>query len=86
MKAVNLLAILLMITWLSACSGNKTRSCDEERRYQLAAEGKQIETPDDLTDLDPLRQMPLPEASPRPPRPEGSPCIDLPPSVLTDQQ
>ena len=67
----------------SACGGNDNRSCDDIRRYQLAAEGKKIETPDDLDDLDPLREMPLPEASPQPERPEGSPCIDLPPSILS---
>ncbi len=83
MKLTTLLVFLALLSGLSACGGSKTKSCDDVRRYQLAVEGKRIETPDDLDDLEPLREMPLPEASPRPPRPEGSPCIDLPPSVLS---
>ncbi len=86
MKYTNLLVLFALLSFVSACSGDKARSCDDVQRYQLAVEGERIETPDDLDDLDPLREMPLPEASPRAPRPEGSPCIDLPPSVLSGQQ
>ena len=82
MRNTNLLVLVALLAGVSACGGNDT--CDEEQRYQLAAEGKRLETPDDLDDLEPLREMPLPQASPRPPPPEGSPCIDLPPSVLSD--
>ena len=84
-KAINLLLVLVLLLAVSACSGNKIAACDDVQRYQLAVESGRIETPDDLDDLDPLREMPLPEASPRPERPEGSPCIDLPPSVLSGQ-
>ena len=86
MKHTNPLLVLVMLLVVSACGGNQTASCDDVQRYQLATEGKHIKTPDDLDELDPLREMPLPEASPREPRPEGSPCIDLPPSVLSGQQ
>jgi uncharacterized lipoprotein len=87
MKTTNLLMLLVLLWAVSACgSGNELKSCDEVQRYQAAAEGKRIETPDDLDDLEPLREMPLPKASPRPERPEGSPCLDLPPSVLTGQK
>jgi uncharacterized lipoprotein len=85
MRNTTLLITLALLSGMTACSGDKARSCDDVQKYQLAAEGERIETPDDLDDLDPLREMPLPEASPRPPRPEGSPCIDLPPSVLSGQ-
>ena len=74
---------LALLAGLSACGGNDIVTCDDVRRYQLAAQGKRIETPEDLDNLDPLREMPLPEASPQPPRPDGSPCIDLPPSILS---
>ena len=84
-KTINLLVLLVLLWAVSACGGNEHKSCDEVRSYQLAAEGKRIESPDDLNDLDSLREMPLPEANPRPPRPEGSPCLDLPPSVLTGE-
>ena len=86
MKITVLLLIVALLSGLAGCSGDKARSCDDVQRYQLAAEGQRIETPNDLDDLEPLREMPLPQASPRPPRPEGSPCIDLPPSVLSGQQ
>jgi uncharacterized lipoprotein len=83
MKYRNLLVAIALLFGVSACGGNKVQSCDDVRYYQLAEEGKRVETPADLDGLDPLTEMPLPEASPRPPRPEGSPCIDLPPSVLS---
>ncbi len=87
MKTTNLLTLLVFLWAASACGGgDQIKSCDEVRRYQLAEEGKRIDTPDDLDDLEPLREMPLPKASPRPPRPEGSPCLDLPPSVLTGEK
>ena len=84
MKYINLLIVLLLLSGLSACATDALAPCEDVYRYQLATEGKRIETPEDLDDLEPLREMPLPEASPRPPRPEGSPCIDLPPSILGD--
>ena len=82
-KVIMVATALALLAGLSACSGNDNRSCDDVQNYQLAAEGKKVETPDDLDDLDPLLEMPLPEASPQPERPEGAPCIDLPPSVLS---
>ena len=87
MKTINLLVLLISLWAISACgSSNQFKSCDEVKSYQLAAKGPRIETPDDLDDLEPLREMPLPQASPRPERPEGSPCLDLPPSVLTGEK
>lgn len=87
MKTINLLVLLISLWAISACgSSNEFKSCDEVKRYQLAAEGKRIETPTDLDDLEPLREMPLPKASPRPERPEGSPCLDLPPSALAGEK
>lgn len=80
---VNVLAILALLTGVAACGGNKIQSCDDVRRYQLAEKGQRLSTPDDLDALEPLREMPLPQANPRPPRPEGSPCLDLPPSILS---
>lgn len=71
-----------MVVLLAGCGGKSDLSCDEVRAYQLANEGKRLETPEDLDDLDPLNEMPLPRANPMPPRPEGSPCLDLPPNIL----
>ena len=82
-KVTMLAAVLALLAGLSACRGSVDLTCDKESAYQLAVEGKRVESPDDLDDLDTLREMPLPDVSPRPPRPEGSPCIDMPPNVLS---
>ena len=82
MTAVRLALGLLVIAALNACRGQMDLSCDEVSLYQLAAESERVRAPEDLDDLDPLREIPLPEASPRPDRPEGSPCLDRPPAVV----
>ena len=66
---------------LSGCGGTIDVTCDEVQYYQAAKLGKRVEAPEGLDDLDPLREMPLPSASPREPRPEGSPCFDRPPEI-----
>ncbi|MDJ0939974.1 MAG: hypothetical protein QNJ00_09430 [Woeseiaceae bacterium] len=68
---------------LAGCGGGPPdRSCDDVRRYQLAVEAPKVQSPDGLDPLDEFRELPLPSASPRPERPEGSPCLDLPPNIL----
>lgn len=66
---------------LGGCGGTLDIACDEQQYYQSAKVGKRVKAPEGLDDLDPLREMPLPEASPREPRPEGSPCFDRPPQI-----
>jgi uncharacterized lipoprotein len=84
MKYLITVVIVFLLLGISACSGaNRAKSCDDVRRYQLAERGDPVKAPDGLDELNELREMPLPEANPRPPRPEGSPCLDLPPSVLS---
>ena len=83
LKATILFVFLFLLMGLSACGGNPMQSCDDPELYQEAERHEKVEAPEDLDDLEPLREMPLPEASPAPPRSPGSPCIDLPPSILT---
>jgi hypothetical protein len=84
MKQVTTVVLLVLLLGVSACNGaNRAKSCDDVRQYQLAEKGAPIDSPEGLDELNELRAMPLPEANPRPPRPEGSPCLDLPPSVLS---
>ena len=79
-----LTAFLAATLWtLTGCGGTVDRSCDEVRVYQLASEGKRIEVPADLDPLDELKEIPLPEASPQAARITGSPCLDLPPNILS---
>lgn len=82
MMKFGITSLLLALLTVSGCGGTPDRSCDDVMRYQLAAQGRRIEPPEGLDDLDELKEIPLPEASPRPPRAEGSPCLDLPPVIL----
>ena len=79
MTLARLTVLVMVLMGIAACGGPVELSCDEVATYQLAVDGKRVVTPSDLDSLEPLREMPLPEASPQPPRPPGSPCIDLPP-------
>ncbi len=82
--ALGAAAALFTLTGLAACGGTTDLSCDEEQEYQLAREAEPVRSPDDLDELDEFRRLPLPEAAPRPPREKGSPCLDLPPSILAE--
>ncbi|MDH3748876.1 MAG: hypothetical protein OER97_11785 [Gammaproteobacteria bacterium] len=82
MMKFGITGLLLTALTVSGCGGTPERSCDEVELYQLASEGRRIEPPEGLDELDELKEIPLPEASPRPPRAEGSPCLDLPPVIL----
>ena len=88
MLAVSAIRVYLVLAvalgGLAGCFGGKDvdLTCDEVRRYQRAVAGTRLETPDDLDALEQRKEIPLPEASPRPPREPGSPCLDLPPGLL----
>lgn len=83
LKVMILPVSLLVLMGLSACGGEINLSCEDPELYQEALQGERVKAPEDLDDLEPLREMPLPEASPAPPRSPGSPCIDRPPSILS---
>lgn len=74
-------AALTIATGLAGCGGSADLTCDEPRRYQQSTLHTGVTPPEDLDNLDTLRSMPLPKANPSPERPEGSPCLDLPPRV-----
>ncbi len=69
------------VLFFYGCGGSAEITCDEMRPYQLVTESRRVQTPEDLDALEPLREMPLPEASPRAQRPAGSPCLDRPPAI-----
>jgi hypothetical protein len=72
---------IVLVMGLSACGKNIDLTCDEVRVYQLAVEAERVKAPEGLDDLDPLKEVQLPEASPRAERPAGSACVDRPPKV-----
>ena len=80
MTAFRITILVVLLAGLGGCGGTDL-TCDDVREYQLAVESKRIEAPDGLDDLDPVKEAPLPEASPRQEREPGSPCIDRPPDV-----
>ncbi len=85
MKILRFLFVAVLASGLSACFGDKNidYSCDEPQRYQQVSAGKRIEPPEGLDPLNELMEMPIPKAEGAPARPAGSPCIDLPPSMLS---
>jgi len=78
---LRLAIVLSLATFITACGKDVDLTCDDVQTYQLAVPGKRIVVPEGLDPLDPLQEVPLPEASPRAARPAGSPCIDRPPKV-----
>ena len=74
------IAVVLLAALLGACGGTDI-TCDDVQFYQRAEVTPRVEAPEGLDQLDPNREMPLPEASPRPPREPGSPCVDRPPEI-----
>lgn len=81
MKKRLIWAPLLAALLSAACGGQTDLTCDEVQFYQRAKEGKRVEAPEGLDDLDPLQEMPIPRASAEAARPPGSVCIDRPPQV-----
>ena len=72
-----ILAVLAMLC--SACGQQLT--CDSPQPYQASIEVGRIQTPEGLDELNEGKEMDIPRASPQDPRPAGSPCLDLPPSI-----
>ncbi len=76
---------LILLGSVSACGDKEIRkTCDEPQPYQSAVEGKHVVVPEGLDPLDEFKEIPIPRAD-SPPRPEGSVCIDYPPSIQIGQ-
>lgn len=79
------LGIVLPLLALAACGGDDAvLKCESGGSYLNAVETPRIRAPEDLDNLDSLREMPLPEASPQSERtPEGG-CLEAPPRVIDE--
>ena len=80
MTALRRAVVIALLAALGGCGGIEL-TCDDVRTYQLAEESKRVEAPDGMDNLDPSKEVPLPDASPREEREPGAPCIDRPPPV-----
>jgi uncharacterized lipoprotein len=76
------LLLLSLVAGLTACGGQSELKCEDSTVYSAAKQTPRVTAPDDLDNLEALKEMPLPEASPRQPRPAGSPCIEKPPVII----
>jgi uncharacterized lipoprotein len=74
-----LLASLLVT--LAACGGDSGLKCDKNVAYLQARETPRVKAPEGLDDLDALREMPLPKASPQAPQAPDGKCLEHPPVV-----
>ena len=79
MTMTRALPLLALLGLSAGCSVDLT--CDEPQEYEFAQAGTRVTAPDDLDQLESSREQPIPKASPRDPRPQGSPCLDLPPTL-----
>jgi hypothetical protein len=72
-----LILLAACMSMLASCGG--PRPCDEARPYQSSNLGDPVSVPDDLDNLQPQKELKIPEPSPRPPRPEDAGCLQSPP-------
>lgn len=77
MKGRGCLAMALLPFVLNGCGIGGV--CEKPQRYESSQPGKRIEAPDGLDSLQPAKELTIPDASPRPPREEDDPCLELPP-------
>jgi hypothetical protein len=84
-RGILLTVSFTLLAALTACGGEVDLTCDEPRRYQQAIVNERLRTPDDLDAPEAYLEMPVPQANPRPERPKGSPCLDLPPRIQASE-
>jgi hypothetical protein len=70
-----------LLVVLAGCRGDAELKCDSGGAYLSAVEVPRVKAPEGLDDLDQLKEVPLPDASPREERAEGSGCLESPPDV-----
>ena len=75
-------ALLIALLAIAGCRGG-SQTCHEPQRYQSEELGERVVAPEDLDQLQSGKELKIPEASPREPRPEGADCLELPPRIGT---
>ena len=85
-STIKVVIALMLAATLGACgSKGGAKKCNKPQRYQESVQNERLQAPEDLDGLDTLREMPVPEANPRPERSPESPCLELPPRIFTTE-
>ena len=74
--------LVALAATVAACGGTPELEC-EDGSYKNAVRGKRLAVPEGLDQLETLKEMPIPAASPQAPR-EGADdrCLEMPPTVI----
>jgi len=80
MKFAQILFVISILT-LSACRGGGELKCDNEGVYQRATTTPRVKAPEGLDNLEVLKEMPLPEASPQAAGAVAEGCLESPPVI-----
>lgn len=72
---------LVSVLVIAACGGETIVTCDDGP-YLTALRAPKVQAPEGLDNLDPLNEIPLPEASPRDSEANTSGCLESPPQIL----
>jgi hypothetical protein len=78
------LSVALPMLALWACGGDAVLKCEKGGAYLNAFETPRVRAPEGLDNLDSLREMPLPDASPQSQRPPEGGCLEAPPVLVGD--
>lgn len=75
------LLMLAAAAMFAGCGEPAMLACDEGP-YMTAVRMPKVKAPDGLDELNPLNEVPLPDAAPPAPRPDDSRCLDFPPRII----
>ena len=75
------LLLIAGVASLAACGGTPELVC-EDGSYKNAVRSPRVEAPEGLDDLQRIKEMPIPTASPQPPREDDGRCLEAPPTVI----
>lgn len=84
MIGIRLTAVIAACLSLTACGIGSV--CEKPQRYEASRPGKRVEAPEGLDALQPGRELAIPDASPRPPRADDAPCLELPPGFRSEEE
>lgn len=83
MKLLRVMFVVALFS-VSACRGNIDLKCDDEGAYRQATRAPRVQVPEDLDNLEALKEMPVPEASPQREHSSEGTCLESPPIITDD--